>query len=575
MIVDSAHLTSSVGGLERTNGSSTIIGVQGQSFAKALQVTTRKRSAETNETQMTIPNAIAVKVGDTCLAEFYVRSATPKAQLQMLFEKATSPWTKSVTFNASSPVMRWRRFLVPFAAAETYSPGEAMLSLRFAFGPQTIAIGGLKVLDYGKTRSLESLVELATASQRIDGTTIVVNRNDRRQTMIGMGGDFCQPRYGSTSAMDTVGQYNLDHLNVVHARIGFPLNNWNPEPNVYKEDAQAKAALEQLQVMKRKSIPTVLTIWEGPKWMLGGEPEQSGRVLPPERYQACINAIAQFLEVARDKYNAEPEYFSFNEADYGVNFKFGSKEIGDFMRLAGPEFERRKIKTKFLIGDTANATNLSAYVQPLLQDESIAKYLGPISFHCWDVLEAPEGTYSGIAELGRKFRKPVWCLEAGHDAGLWQHPDPWKPWDNGLRTALAYAKTVRLSGAELMDYWTYQDNYPLLDEKTGEPYPVWQVIKQMESVFAKGATVLGTTCDSDDIQCVATISKTGRLVVLIANPCGAGKITLKGLKPKGNLSLIVSDKTKQRRSGPVVKTNQAGTAIIEVPARSVITVSEG
>jgi O-glycosyl hydrolase len=56
--------------------------------------------------------------------------------------------------------------------------------------------------------------------------------------------------------------------------------------------------------------------------MLPGTTEQGGRTLPRERYDDCIEAIAQFLVTARDKYGATVDYFSFNEPDYGINFKF-------------------------------------------------------------------------------------------------------------------------------------------------------------------------------------------------------------------------------------------------------------
>ena len=104
-----------------------------------------------------------------------------------------------------------------------------------------------------------------------------------------------------------------------------------------------------------------------------------------------------------------------------------------------------------------------AFDTPLLEDPSIAPYLGPIAFHCWDVLSASDASYTAIADLGKRFKKPVWCLEAGHDAQLWQMKDPWATWDNALRTAMAYEKTIRLSGATVMDYWTLQDNYPVVD----------------------------------------------------------------------------------------------------------------
>src|SRR5207244_1024669 len=119
----------------------------------------------------------------------------------------------------------------------------------------------------------------------------------------------------------------------------------------------------------------------------------------------------------------------------------------------------------------------------LLDDAQLQPYLGPLAFHCWDALSTPDARYAEIAEIGKKSGKPVWCTEAGHDAGLWNKPDPWKSWDNALLTSLAYEKTVRLTGASLIDYWTYQNNYPIVTVDGRQPYPVFFILRQIEEVL--------------------------------------------------------------------------------------------
>jgi hypothetical protein len=175
-----------------------------------------------------------------------------------------------------------------------------------------------------------------------------------------------------------------------------------------------------MQMMARRKIPITGSVWEGPQWMVGGTPEQGGKTLPRERYDDCIEAVAQFLVTARDKYNAPVDYFSFNEPDYGINFKFTPAQMAEFIRLAGPRFAALGLKTKFLTADTANGSNFVEYARPLLEDKTIAPYLGPLAFHSWDVLGATDEKYTGIAALGRQYNRPVWCTEAGHDAQLWQ-----------------------------------------------------------------------------------------------------------------------------------------------------------
>lgn len=568
----------SVGGLENTSGAAKMVAATNSMFAQALRVHIGTRAAETNSTQLTIPNATLVRKGDAILAHFWLRGATTSGkpgQIEFLFEKSTNPWTKSISQGASTAKNAnvWKQHWIAFKSSETYSPGQAMVSLRFAFEPQTIEIGGLEVTNYGTSRTIDQLVELATSKRTLGTVDVRLDLKNTHQTMLGFGGDFCQPRYGSTEPMDVVGEYVLSHLKVVHARIGLPLEKWTPSQGVFNNDAQAKASLLCLQEMAKRKIPTVVSVWEGPTWMLPGNLGDGGRELPVSKYDACIDAIGKYLVTARDRYQAPVEYFSFNEADYGVNFKFSAPQIANFIRRAGPKWAALGLKTKFLVGDCGNGTNLAEYARVLLEDKSITAYLGPISLHCWDVLGANEETYRGIAKVAKQYGKPVWCLEAGHDAGLWQAENPWPTWENALRTAMAYERTLRLTGASLMDYWTYQDNYSLVDPKTVKPYPVFHVLHQMEQVFGAGTKVVQAQFEHDELQVLGTVNeKSGSFAVLLVNPAGGGTVHLSGLPAKAHYRVIQSDKLAQEQEIASGITAEDGIVKVALPARSVITI---
>ena len=573
-----ALLKTPVGGLDRTKSTSKVVPAIGQKFGSALQVKVGESDPESNATQLTMPISAPVRKGDALLAALSVRGSSTDgkapAQAMLLFERATSPWTKSVTqgVSASKRPAEWKRVLIPFTATEDYAPGEAMVSIRLAFGAQTIELGGLSVVNYGKTKSAEALEILAAEQNPLGNVSATVRLNQTRQTLIGLGGNFCQPRYGATEPLDPVGAYNLANLKVAHARIGIPLNNWTPERGVYRDDAQAHAALLQMQEMARRKIPFVGSVWEGPLWMLGGRREQSGRTLPQERYADCIEAIAQFLVTARDKYHAEPDYFSFNEPDYGVNFKFTPAQMAEFIRQAGPRFKALGLKTKFMVGDTANGNNFVDYARPLLADTEIQPYLGPLAFHCWDVLTTPDSRYAEIAAMGRAAGKPIWCTEAGHDAQLWTKTNPWAGWDNALSTALAYEKTLRTTGASLMDYWTYQNNYPIVQPDGKRPYPVFHVMKAMEGVLAAQSKVAEATSDNEELHILATAGPhPGKFALLLINPIGAGTVTLSGLTPGATVTVEESTAAEQGKMARAT-VDASGKLIVALHTRSVVCV---
>ncbi len=291
-------------------------------------------------------------------------------------------------------------------------------------------------------------------------------------------------------------------------------------------------------------------------------------------YRGC-RAISRHR--ARDKYGVTVDYFSFNEPDIGVNFKFSPAEMAAFIRQAGPRFRALGLKTKFLVGDTANGAAFAAYARPQLEDRSLAPYLGPLAFHSWDALGVPDARYAEIAAMGRKYKKPVWCTEAGHDAQLWQAPDPWASWENALRTALAYEKTLRLSGASLMHYWTYQNNYPLVNREGTSPYPVFFTIEQMEDALPPGAKIASAVSDNDDLRALASVGpQPGRFSVLLVNPVGAGKAIISGLPPGAAVSVVRRYAVAPRKPMAVrERVDRAGRLTITLPPRSVVTLIGG
>lgn len=562
-----------VGGLERTGGTSARMAVSDQPFPQAIRVKIQETSVETNATQLTLANDKAVAAGDVLIATFWVRGKSARGgagHIEFLFEKATDPWTKSVIRDVETG-SDWKRIQVPFAAAEAYAPGAAMASFRFAFGPQVVDLGGVDVEDFGKSMTLEDATDSILKANPVGDVDIAIDVNHPAQVMWGLGGDFCQARYGSSEVLDKVGEYVLDHMPVRHARVGLPLNYWEPHEGEFDPDHQAGASLQLLTKLTAKGIPIVLSVWEGPTWLQGGAVEQSGRILAPDKYDACVEAIAKYLVLAKEKYAAKVDYISFNEPDYGVNFKFSSGTMRDFIRKAGPRFDQLGLTTKFVVGDTGGGAQYASYAEPILSDQSIAKYLGPIAFHCWDVLTATEQQYEAIRELGKRFHKPVWCLEAGHDAGLWQKPNPWSSWDNAFSTALAYEKTLRLSGAELMDYWTYENNYPLVDQATGKPYRVFDILQWLSHAFDFGAKVVPCLLGSKDVHALAGVSKDGATRVLIINECGDGAAVIHGLKESGAYEVAVEDRHGHTSSR--VAADASGTLHTHLPIRSVVLVA--
>ncbi len=543
-------------------------------YGASLKINVKRATPETNAAQLTVMNKAAVKKGDVLLIRLAVRGKAAsgnRAQAEILFERSTSPWTKSITqpvFSAAKET-DWKEVAVACESAEDYAPGQVMTSVRVAFGVQTIEIAGLSVQNYGKSVKVDDLQAKLVAENKLGQATVAFNFAQTKQTMMGLGGNFCQPRYGKTEALDPVGKRALEELKPVHARVGIPLNHWMPEKGKFNEGAQAKACMEAMAEFRKRKIPIVASVWEGPVWLQGGNAEQSGRVLPPEKHADCIDGITAFLVKAKRDFGVEAEYFSFNEPDYGVNFKFSPAQMIAFLRQTAKKFASAGLKTKFVVGDTANGVNLVNFATPILNDPTLKPHLGPIAFHSWDGLSAGTSAYTAIADLGKKYNKEVWCLEAGHDAQLWQAKNPWESWSNALRTAMAYERTIRLTNATLMDYWTYQDNYPLVSQDGTRPFPVFTVMKEMAELFGPGTCVSNPNLSAEELQAIGTVDSQGKRRAMLINPIGAGTATLTGWTPQSNVQVLTF-----AGSGTPSITKKTigvdGTLTVDVPTQSVI-----
>ena len=63
------------------------------------------------------------------------------------------------------------------------------------------------------------------------------------------------------------------------------------------------------------------TIWRLPDWAYTHPPdaENMNNRIAEEKWPEVLNCISTYLQYAKEKYGAEPDYFSFNEPNIGVH----------------------------------------------------------------------------------------------------------------------------------------------------------------------------------------------------------------------------------------------------------------
>jgi GH35 family endo-1,4-beta-xylanase len=133
----------------------------GQPFAQAWRVRTERVPEYPYQVQLSARTSAPVQRDDTLLASFYVRTVetaaeTGAARTSFVFELAAEPYTKSAQL-AVDATRDWQRIDLPFRAADSYAAGRAQVNFQLGHGPQTIEIGGVSLLGYGRGVGPEAL----------------------------------------------------------------------------------------------------------------------------------------------------------------------------------------------------------------------------------------------------------------------------------------------------------------------------------------------------------------------------------------------------------------------------------
>ncbi|HXI18191.1 MAG TPA: endo-1,4-beta-xylanase, partial [Chloroflexota bacterium] len=133
----------------------------GVPFGEVLMVRTEAEPPLEYNIQLLAKTVAPVEKDDVLHASFWIRGGdaaaeTSEARTALVFEESKDPYTKSITFSAGAGV-QWRQVQIPFKAAAGYTAGGAQIILRLGYAPQTIEIGGVSVVNYGRSASVQNL----------------------------------------------------------------------------------------------------------------------------------------------------------------------------------------------------------------------------------------------------------------------------------------------------------------------------------------------------------------------------------------------------------------------------------
>lgn len=129
----------------------------GPGFTRALQIETTRDLSPAWAVEVKTALTRAVKQGETALLRFYARrlaaaDETGAGQVRVVVQRAGPDYDKSLE-NTVQMGADWQEFLMPFTFTGDYGKGGLELGFGFGFKRQTVELGGIELLYYG--RSLE------------------------------------------------------------------------------------------------------------------------------------------------------------------------------------------------------------------------------------------------------------------------------------------------------------------------------------------------------------------------------------------------------------------------------------
>ncbi len=138
-----------------------LVETEGLGFSRALRVETARDLSPAWAVEMRTPLPVAVKKGDTGFLRFFARAIasadeTGAGQLRVVVQRAGPDYDKSLEQTVTTRE-GWQEFLLPFTFSDDYRAGGLELSFGFGFKRETIEIGGIELIDYGRQVTPASL----------------------------------------------------------------------------------------------------------------------------------------------------------------------------------------------------------------------------------------------------------------------------------------------------------------------------------------------------------------------------------------------------------------------------------
>jgi hypothetical protein len=387
-----------------------------------------------------------------------------------------------------------------------------------------------------------------------------------RYTFQGFGGNYCWDNRSPVAA------YTLDHLKIAWARTAMKLVDWDRQRD--HPGPEIRADFEVMQRLQKMGVPFVMSVWSLPErfYIDPNErpPTAFSRAIDPEKWDELLTLIGDYLLYAKREYSIEPDLFSFNEANIGINIGLSPESHARAIERVGAYFQKLGLKTKMLLGDTAGPRDTHNFALDAASNPSAQDFIGAVAFHSWGGGSSEQ--YSEWGDLAEWLKLPLLVTEVGVDPSAY-FTRSWDSYDYGLREARMIQELLTSARPQALLFWQYTNDYALARVRPDgvvEPSARFWMMKQFADLTPPHSDALAASSDQQSV--LITAFRAGGDYTLHILNLGAGRSMEVAGVPDVEWKVIQTTEDAQYREEPAGR-SQGHTVTLELPGRSLVTLT--
>ncbi|HYX36568.1 MAG TPA: endo-1,4-beta-xylanase [Oligoflexus sp.] len=146
--------------ISREKSTGAVVDAVGKPFSKAVELAITDIPVRPVGASLQLSTSKPISAGDSLLLIFWARTVSAPNQIGLgnfQFMLGSSPYTKFRSFEQRVVGSEWKQYILPVEVTQDIPAGDAKFVVELGVAKQTLQIGGVTALNYGKSYTMSSL----------------------------------------------------------------------------------------------------------------------------------------------------------------------------------------------------------------------------------------------------------------------------------------------------------------------------------------------------------------------------------------------------------------------------------